>query len=62
MKVLVYDAHSYDQMFLNEANQGRHELVYTAAVLDQQTAALAEGCASHPTRPTRLPSMLSRCC
>lgn len=43
MRVLVYDAHSYDQTFLNRANAGRHELVYTAAVLDEQTAALAEG-------------------
>jgi D-lactate dehydrogenase len=43
MKVLVYDAHSYDQTFFNTANGGRHELVYTAAVLDEQTAALAQG-------------------
>lgn len=43
MKVLVFDAHSYDQAFLNAANEGRHELVYTATQLDKQTAALAEG-------------------
>jgi D-lactate dehydrogenase len=43
MKVLVYDAHSYDQTFLNNANGGRHELVFTPAVLDEQTAALAQG-------------------
>jgi len=43
MKVLVYDTHSYDRTFLDEANGGRHQLDYTAAQLDQQTAALAEG-------------------
>ena len=43
MRVLVYDAHSYDQTFLNAANQGRHQLDYTTAQLDLQTAALAEG-------------------
>jgi D-lactate dehydrogenase len=43
MKVLVYDSHSYDREFLDAANQGRHQLDYTAAQLDQQTAALAEG-------------------
>lgn len=43
MKTLVFDAHSYDQTFLNEANQGRHELVYTQAQLDSTTAVMAEG-------------------
>ncbi|MEN9935481.1 MAG: hypothetical protein RLZZ387_2060 [Chloroflexota bacterium] len=43
MRVLVYDAHSYDQTFLNKANDGKHELVYTPAVLDMHTAALAAG-------------------
>ncbi len=43
MRVLVYDTHSYDQTFLDAANAGRHELVYTSAQLDQQTAALAAG-------------------
>jgi D-lactate dehydrogenase len=43
MRVLVYDTHSYDKTFLDAANQGRHQLEYTTAQLDQQTAALAEG-------------------
>ena len=43
MKVLVYDAHSYDQTFFNRANAGRHELSYIAVQLDAQTAALADG-------------------
>ncbi|NJM05811.1 2-hydroxyacid dehydrogenase, partial [Candidatus Gracilibacteria bacterium] len=43
MKVLVYDSHSYDREFLDAANQGKHELTYTATQLDKQTAALAEG-------------------
>ena len=43
MRVLVYDTHSYDQTFLNEANGGRHELEYTTAQLDLHTAALAQG-------------------
>lgn len=43
MRVLVYDTHSYDQTFLNAANDGRHHLDFTTAQLDQQTAALAQG-------------------
>lgn len=43
MKVLVYDTHSYDTTFLDAANAGRHELEYTQAQLDLQTAALAQG-------------------
>jgi D-lactate dehydrogenase len=43
MRVLVYDTHSYDRTFLNLANNGRHQLEYTTAQLDSQTAALAEG-------------------
>lgn len=43
MRVLVYDTHSYDQTFLNAANDGRHQLDYTTAQLDRQTAALAQG-------------------
>ncbi|MCS6885586.1 MAG: 2-hydroxyacid dehydrogenase [Acidobacteriota bacterium] len=41
MDVLVYDAHSYDQAFLDAANKGRHRLKYTPVQLDVQTAALA---------------------
>ncbi|NJN16202.1 MAG: 2-hydroxyacid dehydrogenase [Oscillochloris sp.] len=43
MRVLVYDTHSYDRTFLDGANNGRHQLDYTTAQLDQQTAALAAG-------------------
>lgn len=43
MRVLVYDTHSYDQTFLNAANAGRHQLDFTTAQLDPQTAALAQG-------------------
>jgi D-lactate dehydrogenase len=43
MRVLVYDTHSYDRTFLDAANAGRHELAYTTAQLDEQTAALAQG-------------------
>lgn len=46
MKVLVYDTHSYDKTFLDAANGGRHELEYTQAQLDLQTAALAQGYAA----------------
>jgi D-lactate dehydrogenase len=43
MRVLVYDTHSYDKTFLDAANDGRHQLEYTTAQLDAQTAALAQG-------------------
>jgi D-lactate dehydrogenase len=43
MRVLVYDTHSYDREYLETANRGRHELQFTAAQLDLQTAALADG-------------------
>lgn len=42
MRVLVYDTHSYDKTFLDAANGGRHQLEYTTAQLDAQTAALAQ--------------------
>jgi D-lactate dehydrogenase len=43
LRVLVYDTHSYDRTFLDEANADRHALEYTPAQLDRQTAALAQG-------------------
>jgi D-lactate dehydrogenase len=43
MRVLVYDTHSYDKTFLDAANAGQHQLDYTSAQLDVQTAALANG-------------------
>jgi D-lactate dehydrogenase len=44
MRTLVFDTHSYDRVFLDAANAGRHVLEYTTAQLDAQTAALARGC------------------
>lgn len=46
MRVLVYDTHSYDRTFLEAANAGVHELEFTTAQLDAQTAALADGFAA----------------
>src|SRR6476469_2468994 len=43
MQVLVYDAHSYDKEFLDAAAGGDYTFSYTAATLDAQTAALAQG-------------------
>lgn len=43
MRVLVYDAHSYDQSFFDAANRGRHELVYSTAQLDPRSATMAQG-------------------
>lgn len=42
MQVMVFDAHSYDQEFMNRANKGHFELSYTTVGLDPQTAALAK--------------------
>jgi D-lactate dehydrogenase len=41
MKVLVYSARSYDQEFLKTANQGKHELIFTEAQLEERTTVLA---------------------
>ena len=41
MKVLVYSTRSYDREFLESASQGKHELSFTDATLDEGTAALA---------------------
>jgi D-lactate dehydrogenase len=46
MRTLVFDARSYDRIFLDAANAadgGRHELVYTQAQLDLTTVGLARG-------------------
>lgn len=42
MRVLVYGTRPYDQEFLEAANEGIHELVFTPASLDEHTAALAQ--------------------
>jgi D-lactate dehydrogenase len=43
MKVLIYSTHGFDKPFLQKAAVGKHELVYTEALLDETTAHLAEG-------------------
>lgn len=40
--MLAYDVHSYDREFLEDANRGRHDLHFTSAQLDLQTAVLAD--------------------
>ena len=44
MRVLVYSSRSYDRQFLEAANQGKHEFVFTEARLEEPTAALAKDC------------------
>ncbi|HVL75326.1 MAG TPA: 2-hydroxyacid dehydrogenase [Noviherbaspirillum sp.] len=46
MRVAVFSSKHYDRIFLDEANGGRHELVYHEARLTPATAALAEGFAA----------------
>ena len=41
MKVLTYSARVHDQEFFNQANQGVHQIDYTEARLEKQTAILA---------------------
>lgn len=43
MQVLVYSTHPYDQKYLEVANQGKHEIKFTPATLDEHTTALAQG-------------------
>ncbi len=43
MKILVFDAHSYDRDALNAANSGRHDLHFTDISLKEQTVSMAEG-------------------
>jgi D-lactate dehydrogenase len=43
MKVAVVSAKPYDQLFLSEANAGRHDLVFLKASLNLETASLAQG-------------------
>jgi D-lactate dehydrogenase len=42
MKVLVYSSRSYDRTFLESANQGKHEFVFTEARLEEPTVVLAK--------------------
>ena len=41
MKVLVYSSRDYDQMFLQTANHGKHDLHFIGTRLEEGTAALA---------------------
>ncbi len=41
VKVLTYSARAHDQEFFNQANQGVHQIDYTEARLEKQTAILA---------------------
>lgn len=43
MKCFVSSARSYDREFLENANKGRHELVYVETALNRNTAILARG-------------------
>ena len=43
MKVLTYSTHGFDKPFLQKAAVGKHEMVYSEALLDETTAYLAEG-------------------
>jgi D-lactate dehydrogenase len=43
MKVFVFSVRSYDREFLENANQGKHELHFTEARLESNTALLAAG-------------------
>lgn len=43
MRVTVFSTKSYDRQFLDQANQGRHELIYLEPRLTRQTAASATG-------------------
>ncbi len=43
MKVAVFSSKPYDQQHLDQANEGRYELVYFEAHLTPQTATLAQG-------------------
>ncbi len=44
MRVAVFSTKRYERPFLDEANEGRHELVYLDEALTARTVALAKGC------------------
>jgi D-lactate dehydrogenase len=43
VRVAFFSAHSFDRLFFDDANQGRHDLRYFDARLTQETSGLAEG-------------------
>ncbi|WP_027328777.1 2-hydroxyacid dehydrogenase [Marinimicrobium agarilyticum] len=44
MKVAVFSCKPYDKAFLDQANQGRHELIFHEAALKPNSALLAQDC------------------
>lgn len=44
MKVAIYSARNYELSFLETANSGKHEFVFTEKPLNTETTDLAEGC------------------
>lgn len=44
MKVAIYSIHKFEQPYLLEANDGKHELVLIDARLSETTTSLADGC------------------
>lgn len=44
MKVAVFDTHSFDRSYLENANNGQHLLIFLEVRLNEQTAILAQNC------------------
>lgn len=44
MKTLVYSIHHFEKPFLEKANNGKHELLFTEQPLSENTSELAMGC------------------
>lgn len=44
MKVMVYSIHGFDKPFLEKANYGKHELLFSELPLSLETVALSKGC------------------
>ncbi len=44
MRVRVYSIQNYDLPFIEEANNNKHELLFTEEALTLETVQLAEGC------------------
>ena len=43
MKIIVYSTKSYERDYLNEANQGKHEIYFLPDMLTLETADKAKG-------------------
>ncbi|MCE3259438.1 MAG: 2-hydroxyacid dehydrogenase, partial [Bacteroidetes bacterium] len=44
MKVAVYSSHDFEKEYLKNANNGKHDLKFISASLNEKTAAFASGC------------------